>query len=150
MLVGASVAAAAPLASTTASRVAPAPVPADPTKPYKALLHIDGRISRLRRRWARLEAYLDDQPPPLPGAEPVGARELRDIEGMLALLMEQRAALLETLPAKGAATFEEVIARLAVAERLIWSDDHLEAHAMIAGSRQDLMALLGESRPSPR
>ena len=149
MLVGGSAAAAAPFA-TSAAPVAAAPIAPDPTKPYRALLHLDARIARLRRRWARLEAYADSHPPPLPGAEAVGARELRDIDGMLELLMEQRAALLETLPAKGAATLEEVIARLTVAERLIWSDDHLEAHAMIAGSRQDLMALLGARRSPPR
>jgi hypothetical protein len=43
-----------------------------------------------------------------------------------------------------------VIARLAVAEQLIWTDDHLDAQGMIAGSRQDLIALLGERRPPTR
>jgi hypothetical protein len=109
------------------------------------LLHIDARISRLRRRWARLEAYLEDQPPQAGAALP-GAQELRDIDGMLELLLEQRAALLEKLPTRGATTLEEVIARLAVAERLIWADDYLEAQAMISGSRRDLVALLGERR----
>ena len=79
-----------------------------------------------------------------------GAQELRDIDGMLELLLEQRAALLEALPKQGATSLEEVIARLAVAEQLIWTDDHLQAQAMIAGSRRDLTALLGERRPPAR
>jgi hypothetical protein len=57
-----------------------------------------------------------------------GAQELRDIDGMLDLLPEQRAALLDKLPTCGARTIEEVIARLAVVERLIWRDEHPEAH----------------------
>ena len=142
--------AAAPAAGAAAPRVPAAHAAADPMKPYRALLHIDAKISRLRRRWARLDAYLDEHRPPQPGAAPTGAQELRDIDGMLELLEEQRAALLEKLPARGATTLEEVIARLAVAERLIWTDDHLEAQAMIAGSRQDLIAWLGERRPPAR
>jgi hypothetical protein len=149
MLAGAAAAAAAPPAGAAALQGPTSAVPADPTKPYRALLQIDARISRLRRRWARLEAYLEDQPPQA-GATPAGAQELRDIDGMLEILLEQRAALLERLPARGATTLEEVIARLAVAEQLIWTDDHLEAQSMIAGSRHDLIALLAERRPGAR
>jgi len=35
-----------------------------------------------------------------------------------------------------------VVARLAVAERLIWRDDFPEAHAMIAGAREDLLRFI--------
>ncbi|MBJ7411257.1 MAG: helicase [Phenylobacterium sp.] len=149
VLVGGSAAAAAPAGGAAALQLPVGAAPADPTKPYRALLHLDARISRLRRRWARLEAYRDGQPRQ-PGTAPAGLRELRDIDGMLELLLEQRAALLEKLPTRGATTLEEVIARLAVAEQLIWTDDHLEAQTMIAGSRQDLIAWLGAPRPRAR
>lgn len=149
VLAGASAAAAAPPAGAPAQQTPAGSASLDPTKPYRALLHLDARISRLRRRWARLETYIEDRPSQ-PGAAPAGAQELRDIGGMLELLLEQRAALLETLPAHGATSVEEVIARLAVAEQLIWTDDHLRAQAMIAGSRRDLTALLGERRPPAR
>lgn len=149
VLAGASAAAAASPVDGSPLKMPVGSARPDPTKPYRALLHLDARISRLRRRWARLEAYMEDQPSP-PGTAPPGAQELRDIEGMLELLLEQRAALLETLPKRGATSLEEVIARLAVAEQLIWTYDHIEAQAMIAGSRRDLTALLGERRPPAR
>jgi len=69
------------------------------------------------------------------------ARELRDIDGCLEVLFEKRDALLAAVPATGSSTLESVIAKLAVTERLIWPDDHPEAHALIAGSVQDLLAL---------
>lgn len=70
---------------------------------------------------------------------------MRDIDGCLDLLFEQREALLETLPPQGATTLEAVAAKLAVVERLVEHDDHPEAHAMIAGARQDLLALMQRS-----
>ena len=147
VLVGA---AAAPAAGAAAPLAIPSPAAADPTKPYKALLSVDAKISRLRRRWARLEAHLSDELRSSPaGSEPEslrGAQELRDIDGMIELLLERRAAWLEKLPTKGAATLEELIARLAVAERLIWNDDHLEAQTLIAGTRQDLASWLAHGR----
>lgn len=147
VLVGAAAAPAAGAAAPLASAGHPA---ADPAKPYRTLLYIDAKISRLRRRWARLDAYLSDQLQGLSaGSEPKplrGAEELRDIDGMIELLLEQRAALLEKLPTRGAATLQELIGRLAVAERLIWNDDNLEAQALIAGTRQDLAALVEHGR----
>lgn len=147
VLVGA---AAAPAASAADPLSVASPAAAHPTTPYKTLLYIDAKISRLRRRWARLDNYLSDQLQSLPlGSELQtlrGAEELRDIDGMIELLSEKRAALLETLPAKGAASLQELIARLAVAERLISTDDHLEAHTLIAGARQDLTWLLKHGR----
>jgi len=41
----------------------------------------------------------------------------------------------------GAPNVEAIVTRLAVVERLIWPEDHPEAHAMIARSRLDLIAL---------
>lgn len=101
MLVGA---AAAP-ATAPVPLTLPRPAAADPTKPYEAPLYIDAKISRLRRRCARLEAYLSDQLQSLPlGAEPKplpGAQELWDIDGMIEVLSEKRAALLESFPRRG-------------------------------------------------
>lgn len=146
VLVGA---AATPAAGAAAPLVTASSGAADPAKPYKTLLYLDAKISRLRRRWARLDAYLSDQLQSLPagGPKPLrGAQELRDIDGMIEVLSERRAAVLETLPAKGAATLEELIARLAVVERLLWNEDHLEAQALITGTRQDLVSLLEYGR----
>ena len=78
------------------------------------------------------------------------ARELRDIDGCLEVLFEKRDALLAAVPATGSASLESVIAKLAVTERLIWPDDHPEAHALIAGSVQDLLSLAGRGAQAPR
>ncbi|HZC17785.1 MAG TPA: hypothetical protein VE309_13590 [Caulobacteraceae bacterium] len=69
------------------------------------------------------------------------AKELRDIDGCLDVLFEKRETLLEHLPTSGSANLEAAIARLAVVERLIWPDDHPEAHALVAGVRRDLIAM---------
>lgn len=157
VLVGTSAAATAPTLTHGASSPAETLTPATGVKPYERYLHIDARISRLQRRWGRLESYLADQHDWLRlseaerGAVP-GAQELRNIDGMLDLLFEQREKLLAELPVRGATSLEVVIARLAVAERLIWRDDFPEAHAMIAGAREDLSAMLNTPPlpPAPR
>ena len=150
VLVGTSAAAASTPANLRSVEI---PAPLDGAQPYKRYLYIDTKIDRLQRRWGRLESYLanehnwlrltDAQQKTLPAAQ-----ELRDIDGMMERLFEQRDALLQTLPVRGAVTLEVVIARLAVVERLIYRADHPEAHAMISGARQDLIAFLG-ARPSP-
>ncbi|MBJ7410237.1 MAG: helicase [Phenylobacterium sp.] len=157
VLVGTSAAATAPTLPYAAGSPAEALTPDSGVKPYERYLQIDARISRLQRRWGRLESYLADQHDWLRlseaerGAVP-GAQELRDIDGMLDLLFEQREKLLAELPVRGATSLEVVIARLAVAERLIWRDDFPEAHAMIAGAREDLSAMLDTRAlpPAPR
>jgi hypothetical protein len=147
VLVGTSAAATASTLTQAASAPAEALMPHSTVRPYERYLQIDARISRLQRRWGRLEAYLADQydwlrlSEPERGAVP-GAQELRDIDGMLDLLFDEREKLLAELPARGATSLEVVIARLAVAERLIWRDDFPEAQAMIAGAREDLSAML--------
>jgi len=78
------------------------------------------------------------------------AQELRDIDGCLDLLFVKRDALLAAMPAAGSPTLESVIAKLAVTARLIWPDDHPEAHALIAGSIQDLLALARTRAHAPR
>jgi len=146
VLVGTSAAAASTPTIGVASRPRTTVAPVDGAQAYRRFLYIDGKISRLQR-WARLESYLvdhhnwcrltDAEQRTLPAAQ-----ELRDIDGMLELLFEQREALLPKLPARGASSLQVVVARLAVVERLIWRDDFPEAHAMIAGAREDLLRFI--------
>jgi hypothetical protein len=119
-------------------------------KPYESWLYLTAKIERLQTRWAKLESWLVRehgwfQLSPAEQQALPWAQELRDIDGCLDVLFEQQEALLEALPARGAATMEAIIAKLAVVERLIGWDDHREAHALIAGAREDLIALLGSS-----
>jgi len=109
-------------------------------------LRLNAHIERLQARWARLEAWLVKEHSwgQLTAAERQAlpwAQELRDIDGCLDVLFEKRDALLAAMPATGSPNLESVIAKLAVTERLIWPDDHPEAHALIAGSVQDLLVL---------
>jgi hypothetical protein len=111
-------------------------------------LAIDAKIARLQTRWGDLESWLAKKhnwfnlSPAEQQALP-WAKELRDIDGCLDVLFEKREALLETLPNAGAASVESVMARLAVVQRLIWADEHPEAHALIVRCRRDLAALSG-------
>jgi hypothetical protein len=128
-----------------AAPVVPAPIE-DNAKPYERWLSLNARIERLQTRWAKLEGWLvrehswfqltPDEQQALPWA-----KELRDIDGCLDLLFEQREAVQATLPTQGATTLEAVIAKLAVVERLVGPDDYGEAYALLAGARQDLIAL---------
>lgn len=141
--------------------VLPAPLPmaslagaaaiSEAAKPYRRWLAVNAKIERLQTRWAQLETWLVREHSwfQLSAAEQQAlpwAQELRDIDGCLDALFEQREALLETLPTHGSATLEAVTAKLEVVERLVERDDHPEAHAMIAGARQDLLALLHRHR----
>jgi len=115
-------------------------------------LHLDVKIGRLQERWRKLESWLarnhgwlrlsEAEQRALPWS-----REFLEIDGCLEVLVEKRDALLESLPATGSANLGAVIAKLAVVERLIWADEHPEAHALIAGSVQDLIALSGKLSP---
>jgi len=83
----------------------------DAAPPYKRYLYLDTKIHRLQRRWGRLESYLADRHAWLrltaaeQNALPAG-QELRDIDGMLELLFEQREALLMKLAESAAALAE--------------------------------------------
>jgi hypothetical protein len=142
-------AAALPAQSTAVSLPVAATI--DPSaKPFRRWLYLNGKIERLQTRWAKLETWLVRehgwfQLTPAEQQALPWAQELRDIDGCLDLLFEQREALLATMPPQGATTLEAVAAKLAVVERLIEHDDHPEAHAMIAGARQDLLALMQRS-----
>jgi hypothetical protein len=144
----------------TSAAVLPAPKPAvalpaaatidDSAKPYRRWLYLNGKIERLQTRWAKLETWLvrEHRWFELTPAEQQAlpwAQELRDIDGCLDLLFEQREAVLEALPIQGATTLAAVAVKLAVVERQVEHDDYPEAHAMIAGARQDLLALMRQS-----
>ncbi|ODT86359.1 MAG: hypothetical protein ABS78_16935 [Phenylobacterium sp. SCN 70-31] len=76
------------------------------------------------------------------------AKELRDIDGCLDLLFEQREALLQSIPATGSISLDSVVARLAVVERLIWREEHPEVYALVTGARRDLIALSRGQAPA--
>jgi hypothetical protein len=118
------------------------------TRPCANWLAIDAKIARLQKRWSDLESWLAKehawfQLSPAEQQALPWAKELHDIDGCLDVLFEKREVLLASLPTSGSASLEPVIARLAVVERLIWPDEHPEAHALIAGARQDLVAMSG-------
>ena len=120
-------------------------------KPYRRWLAVNAKIERLQTRWAKLETWLVRehswfQLTPAEQQALPWAKELRDIDGCLDVLCEQREAVLEILPTHGSPTLEAVAAKLEVVERLVERDDHPEAHAMVAGARQDLVALLHRRR----
>ena len=120
------------------------------TRRCKNWLAVDAQIGRLQTRWAKLEGWLIREhswcnlSPSEQQALP-WSKELQDIDGILDTLFERRERLLEAIPDSASVSFEAIIARLAVLERLIWPEDHPEAHAMIARSRQDLIALSADT-----
>lgn len=120
------------------------------TRRCRNWLAVDAQIERLQNRWAKLEGWLIREHSwcKLTPAEQQAlpwSKELRDIDGILATLFEKRERLLEAIPDSSALSLAAVVARLAVVERLIWPEDHPEAHAMIARSRLDLLAMSQES-----
>ena len=143
-------AAVLPAPKLTAPAVAAGAI-SEGAKPYRRWLAVNAKIERLQTRWAKLETWLVRehcwfQLTPAEQQALPWAKELRDIDGCLDVLFEQREALLETLPTHGSTTLEAVAAKLEVVERLVERDDHPEAHAMVAGARQDLVALLHRRR----
>jgi hypothetical protein len=149
VIAGTSVAAfsgAKPAAALATRPAAALTAPDEGTKRSVRWLAINAKIERLQTRWAKLETWLGRehswfQLSPAEQQALPWAKELRDIDGCLDLLFEQRDALLESLPTRGSVSMESVIAKLAVVERLIWPCDHPEAHALIVGSRLDLIAI---------
>ncbi|WP_395943933.1 helicase [Brevundimonas sp.] len=155
LIAGTSVAAfglASPTAAAASTSLAPAALIAstEATRHCKNWLAIDAQIGRLQNRWAKLEGWLIREhswcnlSPSEQQALP-WSKELKDIDGILDTLFERRERLLEAIPDSASVSFEAIIARLAVLERLIWPEDHPEAHAMIARSRQDLIALSADT-----
>jgi hypothetical protein len=128
------------------------PRPEQGVKFFNQWLSVEAKIRRLLDRWAKLEHWLgqnhnwfqlsEEERQALPWS-----KELRDIDGCLDVLFEKRDALLESLPTVGSANLGAVITKLAVVERLVWPDDHPEAHALVAGSIQDLITLSHRGAP---
>lgn len=128
-----------------ASRIEAA-MPDERTRRFRLWLALTDQIERLLDRWASLEGWLVRehgwlQLSPAERQKAPWTQELRDIDAGLDVLFKQRDGLLEYLPASGCVNMDSVVTKLAVVERLIWPDDHPEAHALIVGARQDLIAL---------
>jgi hypothetical protein len=121
---------ALPAASAGPTPVPPSVAESNAAAPFKRWLYLNAKIERLQTRWAQLESWLARE------------QELRDIDGCLDLLFEKRDEVLEALPTHGSAALEMIAAKLEVAERLIWAADHPEAHALVSGSRQDILTLI--------
>lgn len=116
------------------------------TKQCARWLAVNAKIERLQTRWAKLEGWLirNHSWCELSLAERQAlpwSKELRDIDGCLDLLFEQRDRLLASITEADAPSLESIIMRLAVVERVIWPEDHPEAHALITKSRQELIAI---------
>ena len=144
-LIGGTSAAAVATRTATAAP-ASAPIPQDATRRFAQWLSLNARIERLQARWGRLESWLAREHGwlQLSASEQQAlpwAQELRDIDGCLDLLFEKRQAALDGLTTPGSPDSASIIGRLAVAERLIWAEDHPEAHALIARALKDLRAL---------
>lgn len=150
MLVGTSAAASG--AGASAPLGAGAHPFTDPTKLYKHWVALDREVERLLLRWGDVEGWLigehnwcrlsEAEQAVLPEAQ-----VLREVDERLKRVMGARDSLLDKLPSRGATTLNAVAARLGVVERLLYREDHPEAHAMIVGSRRDLTAILAGARP---
>ncbi|WP_148216822.1 helicase [Phenylobacterium zucineum] len=143
---------AAPAAFAQSTPIPVASTQSNAAAPFKRWLYLNAKIERLQTRWARLESWLARehswfQLSPAEQQALPWAQELRDIDGCLDLLLEKRDELLEALPTQGSAALEVIAAKLEVAERLVWAADHPEAHALISGSRQDILTLIEAVEP---
>ena len=109
-------------------------------------LAIDAEQRRLQLEWGTLEGRLmtkhnwyqlsQDQQ----AAITEGAR-LAEIDARLDVLEVEGHALLKAMRPKPAKSIEAVVANLAVAARLIFVEDHPEAHGLITRAARDLAAL---------
>ena len=108
-------------------------------------LAIDAEQRRLQLESGTLEGWLITKrnwyqlSPDQRAAIPEGAR-LAEIDARLDLLEVEGHALLKAMRPKPAKSIEAVVANLAVAARLIFVEDHPEAHGLIARAVRDLAA----------
>lgn len=111
-------------------------------------LAIDAEQRRLQLEWGTLEGWLMTKrnwyklTPEQRTEIPEGAR-LGEIDARLDVLEVEGHALLQAMRPKPAKSFEAVIANLSVAARLIFVEDHPEAHGLITRAARDLAALSG-------
>lgn len=111
-------------------------------------LAIDAEQRRLQLEWGTLEGWLITNrswykiSPAERAAIPEGAR-LAEIDARLDVLEVEGHALLKAMRPKPAKSVEAVIANLSVAARLIFVEDHPEAHGLITRAVRDLAAFSG-------
>lgn len=111
-------------------------------------LAIDAEQRRLQLEWGTLEGWLMTKrnwyklTPEQRAEIPEGAR-LAEIDARLDVLEIEGHVLLKAMRPKPAKSFEAVIANLSVAARLIFVEDHPEAHGLITRAARDLAALSG-------
>ena len=108
-------------------------------------LAIDAEQRRLQLEWGTLEGWLMTQRNwyrlslGQQAAIPEGTR-LAEIDARLDVLEIEGHALLKATRPKPAKSIEAVVANLAVAARLIFVEDHPEAHGLITRAVRDLAA----------
>ena len=111
-------------------------------------LAIDAEQRRLQLEWGKLEGRLMIKhnwyklSPEQRAEIPEGAR-LSEIDARLDVLEVEGHALLKAMRPKPAKSVEAVIANLSVAARLIFVEDHPEAHGLISRAVRDLAAFSG-------
>ena len=119
------------------------------TDPSVAICHrwlaIDAEQRHLQLEWGTLEGWLITKrswyqlSPDQQAAIPEGAR-LAEIDARLDVLEVEGHALLKAMRPKPAKSIEAVVANLSVAARLIFVEDHPEAHGLITRAVRDLAA----------
>ena len=122
--------------------------PSDEVSRLKRWLTLDALIEKYQELWARLESRLARERGwlELSSAQQKERPEfesLAEIDDQLACLTGERDAVAIAVPASRRMSIEAIFMRLAVAERLVWPDDHPEAHELIASARRDLGRLAG-------
>lgn len=130
--------------------VAAMPAPQVVADPSVAICHrwlaIDAEQRRLQLEWGTLEGWLITKrnwyklASEQQAAIPEGAR-LAEIDARLDVLEVEGRALLKAMRPKPAKSIEAVVANLAVAARLIFVEDHPQAHGLITRAARDLAAL---------
>ncbi|WP_168073349.1 hypothetical protein [Caulobacter sp. SSI4214] len=111
-------------------------------------LAVDAEQRRLQLEWGTLEGWLMTKrnwyklSPEQRAEIPEGAR-LSEIDAQLDVLEVEGHALLKAMRPKPAKSVEAVIANLSVAARLIFVEDHPEAHGLITRAVRDLAAFSG-------
>lgn len=111
-------------------------------------LAIDAEQRRLQLEWGMLEGWLITHRSwyKLASAQQAEIREgtrLAEIDARLNVLEVEGHALLKAMRPRPAKSVEAVIANLSVAARLIFVEDHPEAHGLITRAVRDLAAFSG-------
>ena len=111
-------------------------------------LAVDAEQRRLQLEWGTLEGWLITNrswyklSPSEQARIPEGTR-LSEIDARLDVLEVEGHALLRAMRPKRAKSIEAVIANLSVAARLIFVEDHPDAHGLITRAVRDLTAFSG-------